>query len=683
MSGGQVGPKVYWAIPGEEEGYKFIPTMQILRALFLKLHEKTNIKDIHKPTVTRFRQVKMWLTAQEFLFRSPEGSWCYEILQASGINCIGPREWTTIGSCNKKEQSPINIITKKTEFKDLKQFTFSGYDAEHDAELKNNGHSAQLNLNTQAEITISGGGLEGTYKASQLHFHWGSSNMLGSEHSIDGERYAAELHIVHNSKSSGRAESGGETTANGRNIAVLGFFIEETTDDNSKYSSIIEALNNIRTNGNSTTVSKVKLQDLIPEKNLEYFYRYDGSLTTPDCNETVIWTVFPETIKLGENQLEKFYTKLNYSAHAFMAENFRPVQKMGDRKVYTSGVEAVLSHSRHLFISFIDEYENKKNLEKGDKTSHGQAIGSDIPTSAASCQVASSDEDREKDDEASDRTWVPDRTEKERPRQWATINSCDGHKQSPINIVSKQAKVLKDLKSFKFNGYDAEHRFILTNNGHSVELSLEEEKEITISEGGLGEKYIVKQLHFHWGNIGVPGSEHSLDGERYAAEVHIVHTNVKSKRQSRGDTTGEERIAVLGFFIKESEENNKKYEGIIQALNNIRSKEKTTSVKVKLQELIPEDLKIFYRYNGSLTTPGCDEIVIWTVFNETIHLGKSQLEAFYTKLNYSADTVMVENFRPLQKLGNRTVYKSGVEAVLCNSKYLLLSFIVVYRVLML
>lgn len=40
---------------------------------------------------------------------------------------------------------------------------------------------------------MSGGGLDGTYSALQFHFHWGSSDMLGSEHSIDGERYEAEV----------------------------------------------------------------------------------------------------------------------------------------------------------------------------------------------------------------------------------------------------------------------------------------------------------------------------------------------------------------------------------------------------------------------------------------------------------------------------------------------------------
>lgn len=49
--------------------------------------------------------------------------------------------------------------------------------------------------------TVASGGLTGTYKAVQFHFHWGNNESRGtaptvssgSEHSIDGERYAMEV----------------------------------------------------------------------------------------------------------------------------------------------------------------------------------------------------------------------------------------------------------------------------------------------------------------------------------------------------------------------------------------------------------------------------------------------------------------------------------------------------------
>ena len=35
---------------------------------------------------------------------------------------------------------------------------------------------------------LTGGPLEGEYKILQLHFHWGATDTLGSEHTLDGER---------------------------------------------------------------------------------------------------------------------------------------------------------------------------------------------------------------------------------------------------------------------------------------------------------------------------------------------------------------------------------------------------------------------------------------------------------------------------------------------------------------
>lgn len=44
------------------------------------------------------------------------------------------------------------------------------------------------------------------------------------------------------------------------------------------------------------------LMDLMPAERSKY-YRYLGSLTTPECFEAVIWTVFQQTIKISEPQV--------------------------------------------------------------------------------------------------------------------------------------------------------------------------------------------------------------------------------------------------------------------------------------------------------------------------------------------------------------------------------------------
>ncbi|XP_053310778.1 carbonic anhydrase 4-like [Spea bombifrons] len=275
------------------------------------------------------------------------GEWCYEPEACN--DCSGPNNWGHISSkCDGSAQSPINIVTHKLVYnKQLNPFTFEGYDSAHDYTITNNGHSVEVNLKSSS-IQIQGGGLPGHFKAIQLHFHWGSDKVNGSEHSIDGERFPMELHIVH-SNAAGKSVS--NTTSDDR-LAVLGFFYEPSNEENKNYTSLIEAIKKIPQAGSTTTVSNLNLQKLIPESRyLKHYYRYNGSLTTPTCDEKVTWTLFPQTIKLAKEQLKVFYEQLNFSATAKMERNFRPIQNLNNRIVETSDARSIFSQTAVLLTS--------------------------------------------------------------------------------------------------------------------------------------------------------------------------------------------------------------------------------------------------------------------------------------------------------------------------------------------
>lgn len=42
-------------------------------------------------------------------------------------------------------------------------------------------------------MEISGGGLKHVYSTLQFHFHWGSGDSDGSEHTVDSHRYPMEV----------------------------------------------------------------------------------------------------------------------------------------------------------------------------------------------------------------------------------------------------------------------------------------------------------------------------------------------------------------------------------------------------------------------------------------------------------------------------------------------------------
>ncbi|NXS11376.1 CAH4 anhydrase, partial [Neodrepanis coruscans] len=277
--------------------------------------------------------------------------WCYRSQKCEEPNCKDPHEWhLTNRDCKGSKQSPINIVTRNVVYdKSLKPLTFEGYDVKGSSKwsIENNGHTG----NTSPKV--EGGGLEMKYKAVEFHLHWGvpgeQQYIPGSEHSIDGEKYAMELHLVHiREDASDVAEA--KKIKNG--LAVLAFFIKVAGKENKNYATLLKELENIRYKGEVAAIDPLPLRSLLPpEEDLGRYYRYEGSLTTPDCHEGVIWTIFEEPIELSLSQLSQFaalhFDGKNSSA---MIENFRPSQPVNRRRVSWSSASLVLPTAKLLLL---------------------------------------------------------------------------------------------------------------------------------------------------------------------------------------------------------------------------------------------------------------------------------------------------------------------------------------------
>jgi len=251
----------------------------------------------------------------------------------------GPKTWaTSYPLCAGVSQSPINIESASAVEQEFASFVFTGYDdTTSNLTLINNGHSAQMS--TTGAPTISGGGLDETFNFQQLHFHWGSDSTKGSEHTIDGTQYPAEIHFVHWRQSIGSFATAA-TTSGG--LAIIGVMLEVSEQDNPAFDNLIAALADIDYNGETTTVETFALSTIIPSST-DCFYRYTGSLTTPECNESGIWTVMATPVSISENQLSKFRA-LNFNAEgetdSQMVDNFRDIQELNTRVVAKSTCSA-------------------------------------------------------------------------------------------------------------------------------------------------------------------------------------------------------------------------------------------------------------------------------------------------------------------------------------------------------
>ena len=101
----------------------------------------------------------------------------------------GPDVWSeTYPTCGGQLQSPINILTACTTYKNLTSFVYgTGYDDTHNFTLKNNGHTVLgtfINDSNLSTLMLTGGGLTGTFEFVNFHLHWGLNHKSGSEHEV-------------------------------------------------------------------------------------------------------------------------------------------------------------------------------------------------------------------------------------------------------------------------------------------------------------------------------------------------------------------------------------------------------------------------------------------------------------------------------------------------------------------
>ncbi|WP_413600664.1 carbonic anhydrase [Curtobacterium sp. Curtsp57] len=206
----------------------------------------------------------------------------------------------------------------------------------------------------------------------------------------------------------------------------------------------------------------------------------------------------------------------------------------------------------------------------------------------------------------------------EGPSHWGALASeygtcSSGEEQSPIDLPAPKRGAALDLQA------SGPVEGITADNGHTVQFTAADGARTRIG----GDDLHLVQLHFH------AGSEHTVEGEAADAEFHFVHA----------DEGG--ALTVVGVLADRGA-HNPAYDSFVAGATAGAGREST----VDLDAMLPE-ARSHYRYDGSLTTPPCSEGVRWIVLEDRIELGADQLA--------DLEAAHVENVRPVQPLGDRTV----------------------------
>ncbi|XP_073821390.1 carbonic anhydrase 7-like [Musca autumnalis] len=261
---------------------------------------------------------------------SPASQWSYE-----DVSRWGQR----YPKCNGRRQSPIHLRTSRSLSPRIAPIQFRNYNIPlaGTLTLRNNGHSVEMELpptQNGARATISGARLPGTFEAMSVHFHWGSRTSRGAEHVINGQRYDAEMHIVHKNV---RYRTIAQASAHADGLAVLGIMINIGRNVNRIYPGLNDIINLVpnvqRYQSTARLGRRITMDNLLGDVNRNHFFTYFGSLTTPDCSEAVTWTVFPQPLYISLQQMQKFWSVRDNRGRALI-NNYRPVQPDNGRAVF-------------------------------------------------------------------------------------------------------------------------------------------------------------------------------------------------------------------------------------------------------------------------------------------------------------------------------------------------------------
>jgi carbonic anhydrase len=266
-----------------------------------------------------------------FFFTTTETcpDWSY-----SGSN--GPAFWGSLcadfATCGTGgEQSPINIPTEsdvvttpsgllsKLKWEYIKYF---------DVEVVNTGHWLQINVpQTQEDPPVKAkqSELRGGRIHQLVHYDLASVQFHApSEHMVDGLATEMELHYVHQREALGDSR--------GLNTVIVAVRYEILDGERAKQ---FDALVDLIGNGNLNAAGGSDILDThdfalgMPSR--RQYWTYDGSITSPDCSETVEWYVMDDIQVMGREEWDAITSTFLTNA---LDSNARPVQALGTRAIF-------------------------------------------------------------------------------------------------------------------------------------------------------------------------------------------------------------------------------------------------------------------------------------------------------------------------------------------------------------
>jgi carbonic anhydrase len=205
------------------------------------------------------------------------------------------------------------------------------------------------------------------------------------------------------------------------------------------------------------------------------------------------------------------------------------------------------------------------------------------------------------------------------PSHWPGVCNT-GMMQAPINIGQAEKLPINNLR-FLYKPVDLD--IVNDCNRYRIVIRFPDNDWLMVGK----KPYFLSELHFR-----APG-ENAVDGKRPRISVQLVHLSPES------------RFLIVEVPVIAGREN-PAMKTLLEHVPAPGKEIKAEGLKIDAADFLPAD-RNFYRFPGSLTTPICNEDVMWYLMKNPIEFSEAQITEY---LKYYHDTA-----RPLQPLHSRPV----------------------------
>ncbi|CAC5400874.1 unnamed protein product [Mytilus coruscus] len=204
----------------------------------------------------------------------------------------------------------------------------------------------------------------------------------------------------------------------------------------------------------------------------------------------------------------------------------------------------------------------------------------------------------------------------------------NGKFQSPIDINTSHLLYDPNLDPFyiiprKVSGN-------ITNTGRGITVDVEDGP--IVFSGPLKYRHKITQLKVHFGHNHSKGSEHSIDGRRFPAEIHLITYNVDLYHNLSQALDSFHGVAIIAIFCKYGVPSNEAFQLMSKYTEIVRLKGQTTTISGIPLEILFPNTDQYLTYHGSLTTPGCSESVTWIILNRPINVKQEHVRISCNKV---------------------------------------------------